>query len=112
MILTDKQINACFEGKTHQSDVIIDLYKILHPDWDEIKKFNGWPTCSKHLSQKIGKKFIEFDQIHHKNAQAGGLWMNNGWSSLGCEDYKDMEARPCKDVEYTIKDGSCVEAMI
>jgi len=99
MIITKEMIDKCFEGETQQINVLINLYKLLHPEWDKIKKFNGFPSCSVGLSKRIFKKFMMFDEIHHPDVMAGGLWMNNGFSTLGCEDYKEWEARPCDSVE-------------
>ena len=37
MELTEKQIKKCFDGKTHQADVLVSLYRIAYPDWDKIR---------------------------------------------------------------------------
>lgn len=98
--LTKEQIDACFEGETHQGDVIIKLYKLLHPDWDKIKKFNGFPRAGDGVWEYIMKKFRDFDEVHHPNVIKGGVWINNGWSSYNSADLAGWEAEPCTDVTY------------
>lgn len=75
-----KKIDKVFERCEHQQDVLIELYKLVFPDWDFIEKIEDWPTCGKELWEYICKKFIRFDKTFHPDVFAGGAWMNNGFS--------------------------------
>ena len=80
-----KIIDACFEVE-HQADAMVNLYKLVFPDWNEIAKIDGFPRCDKDLCVYICRCFIAFDEKHHPNVIKGGLWLNNGFSSLGADD--------------------------
>lgn len=79
--LTQADVDACFEGKDNQEDVIIALYKLIYPDWDDIAKIEGWTAAGHDLNHYIMLKFQVFDQLHHPKVLPGGAWMNNGWST-------------------------------
>jgi hypothetical protein len=78
-LLPDK-IDEFFEGKDHQADVLIELYKWVFPKWDDIESIDGWPKISEKTSLYICQKFMDFDKIHHPNVMNGGLWLNKGFS--------------------------------
>ena len=66
----------------HQATVLIELYRMVIPEWDKIKKIkNGWPIVSKKTNEYIFRKFMEFDEKHHPKVFKSGLWMNNGFST-------------------------------
>ena len=88
--VTRKEINKIFDEAEHQADVAIGLYKLAFPDWDDITKVDGFPKVSKSMNKHIFRKFIEFDEKHHPNVIKGGLWLNNGFSSLEA-DHLDWE---------------------
>ena len=75
-----KEIDEIFEKAEHQADALVEIYKSVYPHWDAIEKIKGWPSCGKELWTHICEKFIQFDKVHHGDVQAGGCWMNNGFS--------------------------------
>jgi hypothetical protein len=74
-------ITKIFEKYDHQDDVIIDLYKLVFPEWDSIKKLNNHPVCGQELWMYICDLFINFDKKYHPKCMAGGAWINFGFSS-------------------------------
>jgi hypothetical protein len=84
-----KQIDSIFETSTHQSQVVVEIYKIFFPDWDKIQKISGFPKAGEKLSRYIWDKFIQFDKTNHPNVMAGGLWMNCGFGSS--EELEDWQ---------------------
>ena len=76
-------INVVFEAYDHQSDILIDLYKMIFPDWDRIEKIKASPEAGHDLWKFICKQFIEFDSKHHPKVFKGGAWLNSGFSSNG-----------------------------
>ena len=68
------------EVNPHQSNILIKLYKIAYPNYDNIEKIENWPTIGKETSTYLFDKFIQFDKRIHANVMAGGLWMNSGFS--------------------------------
>jgi hypothetical protein len=76
-----QHIKELFADNTNQSEVLIGLYKLVLPNWDEIKKLNGFPVCGQELWLYICDQFITFDQANHPGCMAGGAWINQGFSS-------------------------------
>jgi len=87
-------INKAFEGpwknddgeidpkaKPHQLQPFFKIWKMVFPDWDRIDHIDRWPTISMKTARYIMERFILFDRAHHPEVIAGGLWMNNGFSS-------------------------------
>lgn len=87
-----ESINLCFEGKNHQAEVLVSLYNLIIPkdEWSKLEKVNGYPEINPEVNQYIFKKFIAFDREHHPNVINGGLWMNNGFSSLNKDVPEDQ----------------------
>ncbi len=76
-----KEVKLCFIGEDNQSVVLENLYTLVYPDWEDIEKVDGFPEISRDLWQDVSERFMEFDRINHPSVMAGGLWMNNGFSS-------------------------------
>jgi len=98
--LNVKDIDNLFANSDHQADVLIGLYKLVYPNWDNIQHINGYPTVNEFTSKYLFYKFIQFDKDHHPNVVAGGCWMNSGFSSSNKESLIDFEVLPC---EVTLK---------
>ncbi len=75
------RLQEVFENHEHQNSVLVQLYKMLFPDWDKIKRIEGFPEVGVALWQYICNLFIEFDRIHHPDILKGGAWINQGFSS-------------------------------
>uniref|UniRef100_A0A6H1ZAB5 Uncharacterized protein n=1 Tax=viral metagenome TaxID=1070528 RepID=A0A6H1ZAB5_9ZZZZ len=78
--MNKKEIDAIFEKATHQADALIDLYRAAYPQYDAIKKIDGWPTCGKEMWHYVWHKFNEFDKKNHPDVMPTGLWFNKGFS--------------------------------
>ncbi len=78
-----QHIKAIFEQHENQSDALVDIYKLVFPDWEAIEKINGFPEAGDRLWKFICSQFIEFDGKHHPKVFKGGLWFNTGFSSNG-----------------------------
>ncbi len=76
-----ERIDRIFEQASHQSECIVNIYKIVFPDWDRIDRIGGYPTVGCEMWLYICKKFIEFDKTHHPECLNSGIWINNGFSS-------------------------------
>ena len=95
MIKLDKEkVDKLFETCTHQEDVAVELYRIVYPNWDNIKSIDGYPYINKETGSYLMKKFIEFDQLHHPTVINGGLWLNKGFSSHGEKQLDDWMIDP------------------
>ncbi len=75
------QIKTFFEKHDHQNKVIIDIYRMVFPDWDKIKAIKGYPETGDELWKFICGLFQTFDREHHPDCLAGGAWMNWGFST-------------------------------
>jgi hypothetical protein len=89
--LTEVAVKACFENQTHQGDVLLALYRLVLPDWDDIDRIEGWPTVNDRTWKAIARMFIDFDKVHHPNVMAGGCWMNSGFSTVDGVKLRDWE---------------------
>ena len=74
-------IDKVFETNTTQSEALVDMYKLVLPEWDLIEKINGFPEAGHKLWKYICRRFIEFDHKHHPNVFNGGIWLNTGFTS-------------------------------
>ena len=96
--IRDLQIHLqkIFEESEHQNSVIVKLYKMLFPDWESIKRIEGFPAVGKALDEYIFNLFIEFDQKHHPNVFNGGAWINQGFSSNENLEPWEINLENCK----------------
>ena len=97
--LTQETIDNIFESAQDQRDCIVALYRIAFPMWDDIATVDGYPKISKATNEYIFSKFFEFDKINHPRVLPGGLWLNNGFSSLDSGDLVDWVVESC---EFTL----------
>jgi hypothetical protein len=74
-------IDQIFEAHTNQSDALVEIYKLVFPEWDAIEKINGFPKAGAELWKYICRGFMAFDRKHHPNVFNGGIWMNTGFTS-------------------------------
>jgi len=74
-------IDKIFAEAKHQQDYLMGLYRTVFADFDKIAKLNGYPSISEPTVNYIWEKAIAFDKRVHPDVLAGGLWMNNGFSS-------------------------------
>ncbi len=79
--LTPPQLDKIFTQYTHQADVFTALYRLLYPNFNQIEYLEGHPQAGAAVSEYIWQAFIKFDQTHHPEVLAGGLWMSRGWST-------------------------------
>ena len=74
-------ISGIFERHTNQQHVVVDLYRLVLPDWDQIEKLKGHPQVGMEFSYFIFHKFQDFDREHHPNCMPAGAWLNWGFST-------------------------------
>lgn len=95
MQLTQEQICAVFDAAKHQTDYLLGLYRIAHPNLDKIKSLDGFPKISSATGKFIMEKAMNFDRKHHPQVFSGGMWMNSGF---GTDDsVPDWEVVPAKE---------------
>ena len=73
-------IQSIFNKHDHQKKVMVDLYKLVLPDWEKIEKIEGYPEAGWELSIYISELFMQFDRKHHPSCMPGGAWLNTGFS--------------------------------
>jgi len=90
------QLQKIFDESDHQNSVLIELYKMLFPDWEKIKKIQGFPEVGQGLWDYIFNLFVEFDGKHHPKRVKGGTWIIHGFRS-NCElDPWQINLKNCK----------------
>ena len=75
-----EHIVGIFGRHNHQQEILVELYKLAFPQWDEITKITGYPAVGKELWMFVCRLFQEFDRKHHPGCLPGGAWMNSGFS--------------------------------
>lgn len=90
IFLSEQAINKAFkepwhpddpEKKPHQAVPFFRIWRMVFPDWDRIDHIDGWPSINEKAWKYISGCFVRFDKAYHPDVVAGGLWMNNGFSS-------------------------------
>lgn len=76
-----KRLIDIFEQAEHQESALVNIYRLIFPDWEKITQVEGFPEVGKDLWKYICQLFIHFDSQHHPNVFNGGIWLNNGFSS-------------------------------
>ena len=75
-----EHIAGIFDRHEHQQDILVDLYKLVLPEWEKISKVTGHPQVNEEMWRFICRLFQDFDQKHHTGCMPGGAWMNWGFS--------------------------------
>ena len=75
-----KRIKAIFREQENQSDVLVEIYKLVFPDWERITEVEGYPEAGDDLWKFICGLFMDFDRRNHPDVMPGGMWMNTGFS--------------------------------
>lgn len=75
-----EKVEELFIQYDNQYEVLLAIYKMVMPDWDDLESINGSPKVSLATWQEICSLFIDFDKKHHPEVLAGGIWMNSGFS--------------------------------
>ena len=84
-----RYIESLFEKHTQQDQVLIDIYKMVLPEWDNIKIVHGHPKVGNELWKFICRCFLDFDRKYHPNVMHSGIWFNTGFSA--CSDIGPWE---------------------
>ena len=92
-------IESIFNRHDHQEDVLIELYKLMLPEWERILKVIGYPEVGNELWRYVCRLFQEFDHKHHPDSMPGGMWMNTGFSANSKLSPWEVSFRNCH-VEY------------
>lgn len=93
------KVKDILKTEDHQSTAIIEIYRLVFPEWDKITAVNGFPEAGKGLWKFIAGEFIKFDKLHHPNVFSGGIWLNNGFSSNSNLDDWEISFENCS-IEY------------
>ena len=72
-----------FEKAEHQERALIELYRMVIPDWDRLERLEGFPVVGQEMWKYICQLFIDLDQRLHPEIFNGGLWINAGFSCSG-----------------------------
>jgi hypothetical protein len=100
--LDEEKVKELFEQHTNQKDVYLALMEMIFPNYHEIKKIKGYPTVNKDTNKKLFRLWMDFDEKHHPDVFKGGLWLNNGLSSvedLGLEDW-EVDMSTCQIIYH------------
>lgn len=54
-------LQKILEASDHQESALVNLYKMLFPEWEKIQRIEGYPEVGQGLWDYICNLFIEFD---------------------------------------------------
>lgn len=93
-----RRLQDIFEKVEHQDSALIGIYKLVFPDWEDIKQVEGFPEIGREMWKYICNLFIEFDRQHHPKVFHGGIWLNNGFSSSDRLNGWEISLEKCKAI--------------
>ena len=79
--VSKKAVELVFENMTSRN-AVIELHRLVVPDWDRVRKLKGFVRCSQECARKLCRLAIEADEAR-KVDFPGGAWLNWGWSGDG-----------------------------
>lgn len=105
--LTKASIDAVFEKSEHQARATEEIYRLVLPEMFDpaCVKVKGWPSVNHETSKYLLGKFIEFDRKHHPSVMAGGLWLNNGFSTTDVISAWQADISACEIVYQEIDEA-------
>lgn len=82
MTITKERGEAIGDQATNQSEFTLGMYAELYgDDWDRVTGVGGFPKMGEKIADLAWKMAIDIDKKFHPNVMAGGMWMNNGFST-------------------------------
>ena len=88
--LTRETIDNIFKGSTHQSEVMLKLYKVAIPNYSKVKKIHNFPIVNNLTGAYLFTQFLNFDKKFHPSVIPGGRWLDSGFSTredLNLDDF-------------------------
>lgn len=78
--ITKEQVDEIFKTARDQN-YIVELYKLVIPEWDSVVAVNGYPKVNKTTALYLIEKAIAHDKKYTPQVMAGANWgLNLGWS--------------------------------
>lgn len=94
VVLDQAAINKVAAESKTAGEAVVGMYRQIHPDFDEIESFQGYPKCSKETWEFICQRFLDHDNKFHEHLPFGrrpiaaGAWMNSGFSTTDAPKQK------------------------
>ena len=108
--LDPARVQALFETATTQSEYILGLFRMVHPDFDEIVRLGDYVSCSRETWLEICGLAQMADRRIAPKCLPGGAWMNYGFSATHGEPGADLAlwyVAPCPEDKITrVKAGA------
>jgi hypothetical protein len=76
----ESRIEIIFDQSNHRENVLLDLYRMIFPRWDQIAMVSGFPEVGRELWTFIYLLFREFDRKQHPDSLPGDAWIEFGFS--------------------------------
>jgi hypothetical protein len=76
-----KEIDQIFDSSNSPLDICLKLYKLVYPNYDDIKEIKGYPKINKEFSLYLFDKFGELDQSNGNTLDGSFFWMNKGFGT-------------------------------
>ena len=104
-ILNKEEIGAAFSSCQKECDVLIALFEMAVPDWDEVEYvLEGRPHIGAAGWRAVYDLFCKFNEDHPgENSFAGGLWLCTGF--IKDESLGDWEV-DCSQMKFAFKNDT------
>ena len=74
-----KRLQEIFDYASSNTEALVEIYKLVFPDIEQIQKIEGHPVADKNLWTYIWRLFIQLDRKCHPQEFAGAIWINKGF---------------------------------
>lgn len=75
-----KRLQEIFDYAGSNQEALIEIYKLVLPDIDSIRRIERHPVCDKNLWIYIWRLFVQLDRKLHPQEFAGAVWINKGFA--------------------------------
>lgn len=118
--LDKEQVQTFVLQAETESDAVVAIFRMVYPNFDEIKSVDGYPRCNTATWKQICRwmhdltEKLNRDRRYDKQVMPGGAWVNWGFSCSDtaiCEALKDWQVLPAPVVMAEVTETECVGAI-
>ena len=86
--LDKNTVELNFRTAPDETEALLGLFRLVYPNFDDIERVDGYPSCNKATGEKLCRHFIELtkrknlERAINKQLMPGGYWINYGFSTL------------------------------
>lgn len=87
-VMLDKEaVEKLFREAKSQEEYLVGLFKMVFPNWYDIKQIGQWPVCNEKTWKWICQLCMDADERLKLDVMKGGAWLDKGFSTATLPDY-------------------------